>query len=273
MNLNSRFLLPLNIIRRQYVEYFLWKKKDYEKFIIISHARSGSTFFKTLLNSHPELLCYGELFYPVPQKHFFRPELFPFNSSESSEQLEKMRRNNSIKFLEKYIWRKHKKKHKAVGFKIFYYHARESDWKSVWDYIQKDQSIKIIHLHRENRLNTFLSLEKARRSNVWHGSGVDQSPITLDPQKCKAFFEQFENFELEFDQKFPNHKNFKIYYESLAKNRDEQLNKICAFLNVRPIKLKSKMEKIQKRSISESISNFSELELYFKSTKWNKFFK
>lgn len=270
--MEKRFLLPINIFRRTIAEQFLWTNAQYRKFVIVSHGRSGSTYFRSLLNSHPAIRCYGELFNPVPKKTFFHPEHFPLNIRETPAYLENLRRTKSVDFLSDYIWRKYPSGRKAIGFKLFYYHAKEGPWSNLWEFIYNDPTIRIIHLHRKNRLKTFLSLEMAKKYDKWHSNVKDPEPIHLEIERCRLFFEEFQSYEDDIDEKFKNHKSIKFYYEDLVAHREYVMNSVLDLLSVENRPHSSPMKKLKKKNLNEAISNFSSLQRAFKGSPWEKYF-
>ena len=273
MNPDIKLLKPVHLVRRHFLENFVWSQKEYTPYVIISHARSGSTFFKSLLNSHPGITCYGELFNIVPKKRFFNPIHFPFLPSESAEYLEKQRRENTIPYMDKYIFRKYSKSIHAVGFKIFYYHAKEGHWNCIWDYLENRKDIKVIHLVRNNLLKTYLSLELARKHNTWHGKIPNQEPIRLEISECEKYFEDISNHQKQVDKKYANRELLNISYEELSRNREDIMAKAFNFLGQNPVSTKTTYKKRSKWPLSESIENYTELKAHFTNSPWAKYFE
>ena len=61
----------IEFLKKAYTSFRLFKArisdnllgyKNYKKFVIVSDSRTGSTLLMQLLNSHPEILCFGEEF-------------------------------------------------------------------------------------------------------------------------------------------------------------------------------------------------------------------
>src|SRR5882757_756143 len=72
------------------------------------------------------------------------------------------------KFLDQFVFYHHQREPVAVGFKIFYEHCREdADAQKAWSYLIADQGIRLIHLIRENLLESLLSLVIAESTNEW----------------------------------------------------------------------------------------------------------
>jgi LPS sulfotransferase NodH len=183
-----------------------------------------------------------------------------------------MRREQSVQFLEKYIWRLQNKNIKAVGFKLFYYHAKDMDWNRIWAYLQEDSSIKIIHLHRNNCLKTVLSHQTAIKHKRWHSNVEKQEPLYLDFNYCKKYFEDFHQYEKSISTKFINHNIYKFYYEDLISEKENIMSEIFKFLDVQEMDSSSSMKKLNKKPLDQSIKNYYELKQKFMDTPWQKYF-
>lgn len=232
--------------------YQLFGHNGYKKFIIITRSRTGSNLLVSLLDSHPNIEAYGEMFNRL--------------HGRSSQRVW----NGVFGYKSRNV--------KLVGFKIFYYHPQDSEDTWVWDTIYGDTSIPIIHLTRDNTLQTFLSRQIAAKTKVWHdksgGKAMDAADkrVVLNPVECIEEFERTETWEHEADRRTQKHRAFKVSYEELTgESQSETLNAIQEFLGVEPIRLASEMRKQNTESLEDLIENFEELEAALKGTKWERF--
>lgn len=53
---------------------------DHHNFLIICAARTGSTWLRKMLNDHPRIICYGEVF--ATRVRGFRPEVIGKQSKQ-----------------------------------------------------------------------------------------------------------------------------------------------------------------------------------------------
>lgn len=224
------------------------------KFVVITRLRTGSNLRVNLLGSHPDIATYGEMF---NQLHGLTSEwiwnsIFGFKS-------------RSVKF---------------VGFKIFYYHPLNSDDRWIWDKIYSDNTIPVIHLVRDNTLQTFLSKQIADKTKVWQNQNGknffdDESKrVYLNPKKCLEVFERTERWVNDTDQKLANHRTIKISYEEITGDKQsDTLEKIQPFLGVSPMALSSGMRKQnnENEAVADLIENYSEIESALTGTRWEKF--
>lgn len=198
---------------------------DYQKFVIVGIARTGSTLLVNLLNSHSQALAFGELF-RSPETIGW--DLAPF-STRGGARLLALYRSDPLAFLRKGVFRRWPRSIAAVGFKLFYYHAREYPYSAAWDYLGKNTDILVLHIKRKNILEQYLSLRLAHLTDVWsstQASAAAPGPIALEAGACRAHFAQVRAFEAECDAFFARHHVKTVYYESLTGNRDAEMQEI-----------------------------------------------
>jgi hypothetical protein len=95
-------------------------RRDYTRFIILGRSRIGSTLLRGLLNVHSRMVVFSEIFrnrHSIAWKVPHYPQ---------SPRLLKLLQNNPGGFLEHKLFRTFPAYIRAVGFKIFYYHAQDS---------------------------------------------------------------------------------------------------------------------------------------------------
>jgi LPS sulfotransferase NodH len=243
---------------------------DYIRFIILGRSRVGSNLLRGLLNSHTGICTYGELFRDYQFIGWGFPDYPQLKSVLALIQ------KDPIAFLENKVFRKYPKYISAVGFKLFYYHAREDGRGRVWEYLRNDKEIRIIHIKRRNILRTHLSRKRAARSGKWANiTGVtkDNAPISLDYEECIADFIRTREWEAQHDRLFENHPKIDINYEDLAKDYVGEMKYIQKFLGVEFEELQPSTYKQSSQPLSDAISNYFELKMGFASSPWEVFFE
>ena len=242
---------------------------DYSKFIVIGRSRTGSNFLRGLLNSHSEIIAFGEIFRDYNRIGW---DLWPESGCRASLDLFQ---NEPIRFIEEKVFRKYPVKISAVGFKIFYYHAQNNSWKCIWNYLKGYRDLKIIHITRENVLKTYLSWKRANQTNQWiKKSQKNEAPIRFDYDEFLHVLTKTGKWEQECDRFFKDHpKKINVTYESLARNYEEESAKIQQFLGVDIESLQPKTTKQATLPISEAIDNYYELKEKFKNSPWERFFE
>ncbi|MBW3020334.1 sulfotransferase [Candidatus Woesearchaeota archaeon] len=261
--------------------------QKHQKLIIVCNARTGSNHLINLLNSHPNIKTFGEIF-----------------------NLEKPRRvlKNPLKLLKETINKRYPSKFKVVSIKILYSQLTLEDFvldnnmkefpffyrryqlarellsktnknkvnkrmQKVLNYLEKNKEIKIIHLKRRNLLETYLSLKLAMIKDEWvYRENSNDLKIKVDFEDCLKNFEKIKYYEKKYDDLFKNHKRIDIFYEDLIERQEITLKKIQRFLELPENNLKSKLKK-QGKKPSESILNYKLLKTKFNGTPWEEFFE
>jgi LPS sulfotransferase NodH len=151
-----------------------------EKFIILGFQRSGTSWLETMLNSHPEILCLGELFYFASGRIPFLNPRGRKTDYSYRKYVETSRRNRMMHFLnrKKAVFEclenvYSDQKNNAIGFKLMYDQAKT--FSRVVSYIENKQ-IRVLHLVRKNVLKTMISLYSAKNRKLYHTT----KQITLD---------------------------------------------------------------------------------------------
>jgi len=225
---------------------------EYVKFIVISRSRTGSTLLINLLNSHPNICAEGEVF------------KFMNGDSQNKRWSEFFSKKN--------------KTSKAVGFKLFYYHPIDSNDNSVWDEIVKNTDVKIIHLVRNQMLETYVSKLIAEKTNNWSQRGgkaksLAEKSVNVDIKECIKEFEQIASWENDTRSMFGNHPFFELSYEELIGKREMMMNEVSNFLDVKKFNFKSKLKKQNPENLSKLILNFKELETALTNTQYEYLLK
>ena len=238
----------------------------YKRFVVVATARTGSTFLINLLNAHSQVLAFGELFRSPDTIGWDVP---PYAGFESKHLLS-LYQSDPRAFLTEAVFRRWPRSCKAVGFKLFYYHARAMPFATVWDHLAQDREILVLHLKRRNILAQYLSLRLAHKTNVWSAvprGRERREPIRLDSDACRRHFEWVRRLEAECDAFFSRHVMTTIYYEDLTARIDAEITRIQNALGLSEEKLGLSSMR-QRTSLSHAIANYSELKDSFADTQW-----
>jgi len=98
---------------------------NYTKYIILSRGRSGTNFLRGMLNSNYQSICFGEIF------RDYGSIGWDLQGYRKGAKRLNLIQNEPEQFLEKYVFRKYPETIKSIGFKLFYYHAQNPEWKSI----------------------------------------------------------------------------------------------------------------------------------------------
>lgn len=231
----------------------LFGSREYKKFVVISDSRTGSTLLMHFLNSHPEIICLGEEF--------------------------KYLKESSCREIWNRIFHKRPKSVNWVGFKLFYFHPSSGNDNEVWDFIEKDKEIVIIHLTRINILRSYVSKQVGLKTRMWtenikkpNNITKDDKLIRLDFDGCKENFESVANYRDQTEQRFKTHKVIAMIYEDLAQSKQKTMDKVFQELGVADFKVSTNMKKQNPESLKELVVNYSEIKDRFKNTEWEFLF-
>ena len=241
--------------------------RNYTPFIILGRSRVGSNFLRGLLNAHSQITAFGEIFRDVTDTDWDHTGYF--QSAQTVTALQ----NDPAAFLREKLFGRFPRYLKAVGFKIFYYHAPNTN---VWAYLQAETGIRVIHLKRKNILKTHLSRKKAAATDLWEKTSHRQERQTtfeLDYDECLSDFIRTRQWEREFDAFFQSHPMLEIFYEDLAANRAREMRRVEQFLNVDFEEVQPSTRKQSKAKLSETILNYDTLKSRFAGSEWEVFFE
>lgn len=224
------------IKRKQLLNLFPRSKNNYTRFAIISAPRSGSNWLHTLLNSHPNIISYGEILRKTNLNH-------PSQKLPTLNDLAFYPQSPSIN---------------AVGLKLFYRYLDNDIFGKSFQEALDDTDITIIHLIRKDILAQYTSLKRAEISLRWsQARSVNKTkPIYINPEGYKAHRKELLDMRKKINKAFKNHPLLEISYEDLNEHLDETLIEVQQFLGVQTRKLFSLLHKQSSGSLKDQIKNW-----------------
>jgi LPS sulfotransferase NodH len=244
----------------------------YRKFVIVGTARTGSTLLINLLKSHSQVRVFGELFRSTDTIGW---DVKPYATFQSPDVVS-LYRVDPVAFLESHVFCRWPRPCSAVGFKLFYYHARTPERSVVWDYLAADPEIRILHLRRRNLLAQFYSLRLAHQTNAWTKSAAPQgnpATIRLDPQECEDHFGWICALEQECASVFLRHDVHDIWYEDLVVDQGRTIGAMQDFLGLPRQSLKTTITRQRTTPLRVAVANYNELRDQLADTPWAVFFE
>ncbi|NEO54924.1 MAG: sulfotransferase [Okeania sp. SIO3B5] len=245
------------------------------KFIITCAPRTGSTMLRMMLNSHPEIACYGEVMTLKGEPNLGKKHQNYIG--KTSQELAQIRAENPANFLYNYIWNQehYQDNCKAIGLKLKYRQLQE-EFKDVFQAILDDKEIRIIHLTRRNLLKRYISNRLAasgKTSTVIFNSEKSQlqPKVTVDVDKCIEDILSVQQTEAQFRKEFKQHKIFEVAYEELVMSNSKILAKLMNFLEVDFINLQPVTEKVNSDSLEDIIENYDVVKNKLSQTKYATF--
>lgn len=209
----------IGIKQKALLNWLLPKQASFEKFVIICSARTGSTLLHTYLNSHPNILSYGEI-------------LRERNTKDIATNLRED------------IFKSHGKNVRAVGLKCFLSYRDDARFSDQYFEILADASIKIIVLRREDAKEQLMSLQLAKATGEWSFARQANRPsLEVGEGDLEEFTSKLDQQYTKIRADLQHHQTFTMSYEQLTSNPAETLFALQNFLNVVPRKLYSVLRK------------------------------
>lgn len=224
------------------------------KFVILTEIRTGYKWLASLITSHPEAFCFGEIFGSVQgvrQASLFKEPIVAITEKENPVT---WLQNNVEKWAEE-------KNLSAVGFKVNYVDGKHKpNWYPLWEYLASGE-YKIIHLKRGNTFDRTLSELLANKEGNWSDKEYE-SKLTIKPFHLIKMMIKSEIWQTEAEKLFPN--RFDIYYEQIAEQSPEIMD-MQRFIGLDPIPLATYQRKQRKGKQSDYIENYSELSIMIRT--------
>jgi len=241
-------------------------------FILLSHQRTGSTFLISLLNQHPQLACFGELFIPdriafdVIDNTNVRPSF--------DKDLLAFRNESPKEFLAQKVFTASLCKEKLVGFKLHY--EQVGLFPSLIDWVESNPRLQVIHLYRENLLAAFVSLsiaQKTKRYKTLQAGDHSTEKLSVDPGCFQKYCDSVSQDYAEIKRITKNHRCLNLSYEKMISGLSGALQDIQSFLGLDIASLNSPLCRQEIRPLSEVVLNYAELKGYFKQSEYGSFFE
>jgi len=240
--------------------------------IILTTQRSGSTLLVSSLQSHPDILCRGELLIAgmgmktprLFENHRYAIKLTRFVWTGAWHSTRTMRRFYEIPGPRTHV------------FKAMYNHL-SPPWTLRWLLRRKD--IRVIHLRRRNLLKQYISflLMTRRRDTKWLPNTTVPLPplrVRVSPEHALRYFARNELLYPRFDALFAGHVRMPLIYEDIIAGqqiKSDVAEELCDFLDVPRRPLTTQYIKINPDSLREIVMNYDELSDALRATRYSSF--
>lgn len=242
------------------------------RFVILSNSRSGSNLLVSLLSSHGQVQCEGEVLNDFQAERIIWRDRRPTDPTDLA-----LRESDPIRFLETKVFAPESDDVRSCGFKIFYQHGQREAWQCVWPYLQGMPDLRVIHLVREDQLARVLSNHVAQETKRWFIRDAAEAHhdlrVTLDVEACRAEFERGAQWHQRRAALFAAHDVLPLTYEQLADDMPDQCDRILRYLGVELRPLSTPLVKQLRQSPAETIANYDELRAAFLGSPWEGLFR
>jgi hypothetical protein len=221
------------------------------------------------------VMCFSELFSPSGIIHWGIPGYG--GTRFRSETIKQLKGKDPAQFLNRYVYKRTPRGISAVGFKLFYNHAKRAEGSGLLSYLRAMDGLKVIHLKRRNLLRAIVSQKLANSSGVWvkrsKRNVVAPQTIELSHDECLNDFERTRRLRVEFDEHFSCKDKLDVIFEELATDTGRVMNDVQSFLGIERHVLKAGTQRQSSRSLAESVANYAQLRESFAGTEWESMFE
>jgi len=222
-----------------------------KRFVIFGRGRSGSTVLVSLLNSHSEIGCDGEILH----NRVLFPRLYIDICATRRQSL-------------------------TYGFKLLSYQVRDvQPIKKPKLFLMNlyNSDYKIIYLKRRNLLYHALSNINARQNKFHHHVGERKAERKLMRVEIDEVLhwikhsEVLDNYEYSLLEHVPHHSL--TYEDNLISSSSHQatVDRICELLNLTSEPVETDLIKLMPSKLSDMIENYEELTKALRATKYAAF--
>lgn len=258
------------------------------RFVIYGIQRTGTIFLMSLLDSHPNILCIGELFqnksecvqYSIPRYKLYIESSAIYQVLDSV--IRKIKLNGYLgtimrkiminRYLDTIYSLSATTGNDAIGFKLMLNQVKR--YPIVLDYLSENK-FKVIHVVRENILKTYISRLRAQQTGVYASTHPTQKikvpvPINSLLEDLDSLSE--ENNALGNSVSRLGLDHLTISYEQIAHNREPELQEVLSFLGVsETAELKSRLVKLTPDNLEQAVENYDEIVNALKHTKYGSY--
>ena len=243
------------------------------KAIIITSQRSGSNFLRHCLQSHPQIMCDGELMIGGPIK--------PPRIIEQWRMPTKIYRWlragawNPVRILENF---RNRNDAPVVVFKAMY---NQLSSPKVHEYLREHTDIRIIHLRRGNLLKQSVSktLMGKKRDGRWQPHSTSKVRTVATHVLPQAAIREMQFVQRQFDayeHLLSNHKKIELVYEDMINGQcltDAATHAICELLELEPAPMCCDFVKVNPNKLELMVENYQELASALAGTEFEKYLR
>ncbi|MDP5220283.1 sulfotransferase [Ruegeria sp. 2205SS24-7] len=229
------------------------------RFLIVGQPRSGTTYVQTLLSSHPDILCRGEMFDPYQID----------DSGRKNKNLKAIweRDANPGTFLERMLAGEGLScaVPPVMGIKVLHHH-NPSLMKEI---IPANPDLRLIHVLRANKLAQFASARQVQLSGRWTASSdTGEAPLVkAGPFWAASECNRLENEDFLFSQWISTLPNPSLTLEYSRMHRRDTLDQLTRFLGVGPSEqMASPLRKQGQNNILDRFADPEPIAAHFRAT-------
>jgi LPS sulfotransferase NodH len=232
-------------------------------FVVYASPRSGSSWLVDLLDSHPRIAAYAELFLPGDRSH---PSYGSLDLPRFEATLQPRFRVSLVPARLAYLRRVLARRPgiDAVGFKVMYHHPEVHP--GLMPYLALRRA-RAVHLIRENALEQVVSWETsiARGSfRAYAGDIVPRVAVRVEPDVVLNRLDELERDVAYARRTLARYRlpTLEVAYELLCDSPRAELGRIAAFLGLEPREWepRSTLVRMNVGTLRATVENLDEVE-------------
>ena len=221
------------------------RTKRNDKFIISNTARCGSSMLSTLLDSHPRVLCHGEIL-AAPRESAGPYHALRKRGTPIDDWLQDYHEQRPEAFL--YDVGFNPAGNQCVGFKLKLEELLLPEYQVFRDLIVADKDIRILHLRRASILDQYISLQATKQTGVFSirfsRQRPEPRPFKIDIADLLAYVREDRRRHDAARELYRDHRSIDLTYEELCQSRSATLARVQDFLEVPRANLATMMIKV-----------------------------
>jgi LPS sulfotransferase NodH len=219
-------------------------------FVVVGRSRTGSRWLVDMLDAHPRLRCHGELFADAPEAEI--------------DALCARWRARAAPWV------------RAAGCKVFHHHPAAGQESRLWTLLERDTTVRVIHLRRRDVLASLVSRKVAGETDTWKRHAGDPATtrrVRMSPDEVERGLRIEREWAQACDARFAKHPLLALTYEELVADTRASLERVHRFLGVRPAAARSRFVRQTTAPASEYLVNWPELRAHFAGSEWAPYFR
>lgn len=246
------------------------QRKSHTNFVILTQARTGSTMLQTMLNSHPEIECFGEVFNPAVSNGYEKWKDRFFLRRLANKYI----RDYAVeKYLTSLASPGSEKPLSAIGFKVIY--PGQFDRWSGLRYFWRTRDFKVVSLIRKNILRKYLSSRIANIEGKWSAKEARSKnkniSVVVDTRDMMRYIDRVSRIYESIGQLTQEFRGIKITYEDLSSNKEVVITQVLDYLGnieLHENALRATTVKQNPERMDQIIENYEEVCSVLRGTKY-----
>ena len=244
------------------------------RFFVVGTQRSGTVYIQSLISSHPDAHCWGEILLGMdgPSRSGYPAALGTRPKMRHIWQAVRSGSATHPKRVMERAWGEAPAGVRAIGFRVMYNQLRPA----VLKYLASNDALAI-HIVRSNSLRQYVSLVQMRVrqatlgvGSAHSGTGQRFAPVRVRPRSALAYVSERSRERAKVAESFENQIAATIDYEVdiLSGEVAALSRKLTASLGLEPRMLAGGTSRTGQSNLADAVLNFDELADYFSDTEY-----